>query len=417
MQASSLSSPPFVTILILNWNGKQLLSDCLHPLLKQTYKNYHVILIDNASSDDSVAFVRAQFPSVEVVENDHNVGFAKGNNVGLRLPKVRSADYTILLNNDVVVPHDWLATFVAEMEQIPNLGVAGCKLLFPNGTIQHLGGVVKFPEVVAQHPHQFEADRNQISQAQDADYVTGAAFAISRQALETVGVLDELFSPFYFEEVDYCYRVRAVGLRVVLLPNIVAMHDESATMNLTGNRARLFHLNRLRFALRYVPIDLFDRGFVVAETRRLQKADVVEQILMRELCLQVLLELPRTISAERPSTDLIILQRGLLKLRDALDAVPSVAVVPSAADEWVFASAVPIFGRLIAKTRTAWFSMGAKWPLKAALDEQRALNQQLIEAQTTLLARQQGMENVIGQLSAEVARLQQAQRDQSNETR
>ena len=403
---------PSVIILVLNWNGKHLLDACLAPLTQQTYTNYDVILIDNASHDRSVAFVRKKFPNVEIVQNRHNLGFAVANNVGLRLAQARSADYVILLNNDVVVSLNWLADFVAEMEKIPDLGVAGCKLLFPDGTIQHLGGRVQLPEVIAQHPYQFEPDQNQITQAQDADYVTGAAFAISRRALEIVGVLDELFSPFYFEETDYCYRARAAGLRIVLLPMVSAIHDESATMNLTGNRARLFHMNRLRFAVRYVPIEAFERGFVAAELERLAAADSAEIILMRELCLQAVLELPHTIDPTRPVEALVALQRGLLQLRDGLPSLVVTDIQRTDPQTWQFTSSVPVLGRLISTVRSVWFSMGAKWPLKAALDEQRALNEQLIAANRTMAERQKGVENVLGQLSAEVARLQQASRDE-----
>ena len=402
------ASSPSVTILVLNWNGKHLLDACLTPLMQQTYTTYDVMLIDNASHDGSVAFVREQFPEVEIVQNSRNLGFAGANNVGLRLAQARSADYAILLNNDVVVPLNWLADFVVEMEQIPDLGVAGCKLLFPDGTIQHLGGRVQFPKVISEHPYQFQPDQNQVAQIQDADYVTGAAFAISRRALETVGVLDELFSPIYFEEVDYCYRTRAAGLRIVLLPSVSAIHDESSTMNLTGNRARMFYMNRLRFAVRHVPIEAFESGFVAAELGRLAAADSAEIILMRELCLQAVLELPHTIDPARPIEALVTLQRGLLKLRDGLASPVGTDLQQADPQVWQFTSNVPVLGRLISTVRSAWFSMGAKWPLKAALDEQRALNEQLIAANQTMAERQKGIENVLGQLSAEVARLQQA---------
>ena len=219
-----------VTLFVLTWNGQALLARCLPRLAKQTYPNCRVVIIDNASTDDSGDYVTEQFPQFELIANEKNLGFSQGINIGLRTITDFSADHLILLlNNDVYVEPTWLAEMVAAWQAANkqnDIGVAGCQLRFPDGSIQHVGG--KIDRLLAFSHHLTTIPEGEVV---DVDYVTGAAFIFSAETLQQVGQLDQLFSPFYYEEVDYCYRVRAAGKRVIVFPHITAIHDESASVS------------------------------------------------------------------------------------------------------------------------------------------------------------------------------------------
>ena len=128
---------PTLAVIILNWNGRDYLEDCLAALMAQTRPAESITLVDNGSSDDSVAFVRARFPGVAIRENGGNVGFAAGNNAALRR---LTADVAVLLNPDVILSPDCLAALVATLAADPTIGLAGGKLWYPDGaSIQHAG--------------------------------------------------------------------------------------------------------------------------------------------------------------------------------------------------------------------------------------------------------------------------------------
>ena len=118
---------PLVTIIIVNWNSRENLEDCLNSLFKISYKNYEVIVVDNGSTDDSVEFVEKNFPKVIIVKSKVNLGFAGGNNLGFRKSQGR---YILLLNNDTIVTSDFLSKLVKFMEERKDVGIVQPKILF-----------------------------------------------------------------------------------------------------------------------------------------------------------------------------------------------------------------------------------------------------------------------------------------------
>ncbi|VAW32941.1 Glycosyl transferase, group 2 family protein, partial [hydrothermal vent metagenome] len=250
-------------ILVLNWNGRSLLQTCLPLLLNQTYSNYEVVVVDNGSSDASVSFVTEQFPQVRLIQNEGNLGFSRGINAGLRQI---NADVVVLLNNDVLVQPDWLAELLRPFQEDSQIGIIGSKLLYPDGTIQHLGAELTFPLARSQHFLYKEADVDGLPAVQDVPYVTGAAMAVHRSVLAQIGLLDEMFHPFYYEEVDFCYRARKAGFRVVVATQAVAIHDESASMDKVQDlKLQTLQCNRYRFVLKHYSIEQFLQEFVPAE--------------------------------------------------------------------------------------------------------------------------------------------------------
>lgn len=125
-----------ISAIVLSWNGKKYIADCLDALLAQDYAHLELLVVDNGSTDGTPELVAEQYPLVTLIRNGRNLGFAPGNNIGLR---AATGDLLVLLNQDTRVQPGCLAALAATFAD-PSIGVAGCKLLYPDGTIQHAGG-------------------------------------------------------------------------------------------------------------------------------------------------------------------------------------------------------------------------------------------------------------------------------------
>ena len=237
------------SVIVINWNGAAFLEACLQALLSQVMPEDQVIVVDNNSADFSVELIRSRFPRVNLICNARNLGYAGGANAGLRAAR---GDVLILLNPDVVVHAGWLVA-LKDVCSDERVGVAGCKLLYPGGdVIQHAGGIINFPLATADHYGYRQRDEGQWDYVRDVDYVTGAALALHRDKLETVGFFDQGFYPAYYEEVDFCFRARKAGYVVRYVPHAVATHHEHAVVGEESDLyLRCFHRNRLRFVLKH----------------------------------------------------------------------------------------------------------------------------------------------------------------------
>lgn len=209
-------SKPLVVVVVLNWNGRRDTEECLASLRKVTYGRFKVLLVDNASSDDSVPFVEEHFPEAEVVANAENLGFTGGNNVGMRRALEMGADWALLLNNDTTVEPEFLTTLVSAAQADPRIGVIGPLINYydPKDRVWFAGGRLSLTWGFSWHVGNRATDRGQYRGCIDEDFQTGAAMMISRRVLDEVGLLDEgLF--IYFEDTDLSVRARKAGHRVV----------------------------------------------------------------------------------------------------------------------------------------------------------------------------------------------------------
>ncbi len=238
------------SVIVINWNGEAFLKSCLTALLTEIGYQDEILVVDNNSTDKSVELLCSHFPDVELICSSHNLGYAGGANVGMEAAR---GDVLVLLNPDVRVHKGWMDE-LKDALQDQRVGVVGCKLLYPGGErIQHAGGVIDWPTAQPNHRGYGQNDEGQWDCRGDVDYVTGAALALRRTMLDRVGFFDEGFYPAYFEEVDYCTRVRRAGYRVLYVPKAVATHFEHASLETRSYRYhRLFHRNRLRFLLKHL---------------------------------------------------------------------------------------------------------------------------------------------------------------------
>lgn len=224
---------PDLSILVVNWNVRDLLRRCLQSILANLPAcQLEIIVVDNGSTDGSVEMVRTEFPQVHLIANPDNRGFPVANNQGLAVARGR---YVLLLNPDTEVVGNALETMVAFADAHPDVGVVGPMLLNPDGTVQSsrrrfptlLTAVFESTWLQPYAPRRLLAryyvlDRPD-DEVQDVDWVTGAALMARREAIEQVGPLDEGFF-MYSEELDWCRRFREAGWRVVYLPTARVIH-------------------------------------------------------------------------------------------------------------------------------------------------------------------------------------------------
>jgi len=226
-------------IVVLNWNGKAFLHRCLTALLPQTASRAEVVLVDNASADGSVAFVREHFPSVEVVSLPANVGFAAGNNAGA---VGCQADWLIFLNNDTEVAPDWLSTVLDAAARFGPSTVISSKIVFLDGAglVDSAGDDYFRAGGAAKGWHGRPAATAPPSR--EVFSACGAALLISRALFDQLGGFDERLFIVY-EDVDLCYRARLAGASVHYAAAAVVGHAGSGTL---GRRSRtaVFHGQR-----------------------------------------------------------------------------------------------------------------------------------------------------------------------------
>lgn len=211
-----------LSIIIVNYNTKELLRDCLASVFKETKNiDFEVIVIDNASKDASSAMVKKEFPRVKLIVNRHNAGFARANNQGIKQAR---GEYIILLNSDTKIIDKALVKLVKFSQEQPGLGIAGPRLL--NADNSHQPSTAPFYTLAVTAVSLFKGDRwlrQSPSQTRSVDWVSGACFLIKKEALEKIGLLDEKFF-MYVEEMEYCYRAKKAGFSTFFYPGAEVTH-------------------------------------------------------------------------------------------------------------------------------------------------------------------------------------------------
>ncbi len=259
--------PKNIYAIIVNWNGKDDTLVCLSSLKKiRKRRDIHLslLVVDNGSTNDSVAVIRQKHPEVTVLETGENLGFTGGNNYGMRYALDRNADYVWLLNNDTIVdPHvlDLTDAFRGAV------GVAGSKIYFASGHEYHrdrysekdrgrvlwyAGGSIDWANMYASHRGVDEVDAGQYDEASETDFITGCSMMISRGVLEKIGLLDDAYY-LYYEDLDYCLRAKKAGFRLVYYPQSVLWHVNAGSSGGSGSPLHQYYQtrNRLLVGVRY----------------------------------------------------------------------------------------------------------------------------------------------------------------------
>lgn len=416
------------SVIILTWNGLDYIAACLDAVLAQDYADVEVIVVDNASTDGTPEFVAERYPQVQLIRNERNLGFAAGNNIGMR---AATGDVLALLNQDTEVHPGWLAALV-ETASDPHIGLVGCKLLYPDGAIQHAGGHIVDARGSARHIGRGEADAGQYDAVQDVDFATGAALALTRATLTRIGPLDEGFTPAYYEDTDWCYRARAAGLRVVVCPQAVVTHYESVSSETEGYAHQAsFHAGRLRFLFKHQSLADLQTSFLRAESRGVCNLGPGGELeALRQAWVRIVLSLPGIVRFRlhhiEPDVDSAVMREALLGIALTLrelcakdapfyprqapldDDETWAAQLASLHQQWQIApqplrSDVPLVGPGIAVFREAWLSVATRWYVEPLVAQQRAFNATTTQALDQVAHHLQAMQ----QMAANVERAQQ----------
>jgi GT2 family glycosyltransferase len=390
------------SIIIPMWNGQAYIEACLTALLAQEYTPTEIIVVDNASTDESARVVAEKFPQVRLLCHRHNLGFAGGCNTGLKAAK---GEVLVLLNQDTCVSPGWLRA-LCDALQAEKIGVVGSKIYYPDGeTLQHAGARLEWPLGLAKHDGQGEKDTGAWDTPRPVEFVTGAALAFRRDLLARIGYLDELFWPGYFEDADFCLRAREAGTEVWYIPQATLIHAESSSFDNQELKSKTYQRGRLRFILKHMPPARFLAEFVPAEIAAQPAA--IRGYESQALRLAYLEAIPAAapILRQRWQADPATIHEvtaalgrlhrlawaedwekskepmaGIPPIRDFTpeqvppDAVP-IAPLPAPLEDYKFESNAPLIGPLLVYLRSQWFNVAARWAFHQLLLHFNKLNE------------------------------------------
>ncbi len=242
---------PLVSIVVVNYNGRKYLKKCFGALLKLNYpgNKIEILMVDNCSDDDSVNFVKKNFPKVKILKNDIN-NYARANNLGAKKAK---GDFIAFINNDVQVHRNWLVELINVMHREKRLGIAGGKILFIDGRIYSTGHE-EYPNFYWGDRGFRHEDKGQYEHIEEVPSLCGAAVLFRKSCLDEIGLFDEDFI-MYLEDVDICFRCSKNKWKVLYVPKSIAKHHFRGT-----SRAELVRYfserNRLLLITKHFPMQL-----------------------------------------------------------------------------------------------------------------------------------------------------------------
>ena len=249
-------STPLVAVIILSWNNAADTLACLASVQALDYPHVSTIVVDNGSTDDSVARIRAGFPAVTVIENGANLGYAEGNNVGMRAALAQGADYIFILNNDVVLAPDAVSRLVEAMEADACIGMAGPAVFFadPPDRLFSTGSRIDWRRGQTRHIGMGSRGvPKDMPCIMEVDFLVGCAVCVRREVIEKIGAFDPAYY-LNFEDVEWGVRARRHGYRVVCVPQARVWHKLSSSLGFASPQNTYYMTrNALRFFWRHAP--------------------------------------------------------------------------------------------------------------------------------------------------------------------
>ncbi len=266
----------FLGVIVLYYEGEHFIGPCLRSIASQTLQADTIVIVDNGSEQELPAVTGSH-----VVRSPKNLGVAGGWNLGL---SQLVAKYVVLVTQDVVLDRDCFAQLVQALESRPSAAIAGCKLLYEDGALQHAGATLSYPCAVPTQRGNGEVDRGQYDELEPVPYVTGAVLAIRRMPRFTPR-FRSLYYPAYYEDPDICFRASAAGYEVLYVPKATAVHVGNSVI---GHRSLAHYLahhrNRFRFVLAWLNPKAVGSDFLECETWLARHVtDPVEREALRRL--------------------------------------------------------------------------------------------------------------------------------------
>ncbi|GAC1639042.1 MAG: hypothetical protein NVS4B8_05500 [Herpetosiphon sp.] len=375
---------PVLSIIVVTYNSAQDIAACLEALtLLQMQEPYEIIVVDNGSTDSTRAIV-GHFAAVRLLALNANEGFATAHARGI---EVAQGEFVALINPDAQAHPQWGHEMLRAMAD-PRVGVVGGKVLDLRGKIQSVGAMLDRGTMLSLFRGEGEEDRGQYDQRAAVWSAHGTSMAFRRRTWEQCDGFDDGFFPAYWEESDFCERVRLTGLEVRTAPQAVIVHRETAS---TGKgSAEFFYYflrNRLRYAAKWCSWDELWNHFRLAEYARLATAPMIDRRVAALVYRQGVPTLGSPSQDERAAvlTTGQRLRAGALP-DDGLDGV--LALLEQARERSVLAD-VSFRSRwpAVAAMRGAWNSVATRWYVRPSLDQQTQWNQAIERAVTTFVER------------------------------
>ncbi len=239
-----------VSVVILNWNRKEMLLDCLRSIKELEYPVHEIIVVDNASTDGSVQAVREAYPDVVLIENENNYGAIGGKNIGLRRALQSDAEYIYMQDNDIVAAKDALTKLVEVAERDPAVGMVGAMMYDYSqpDIILSAGGIIDWTQNVSRGRGDNQKDVGQFNKIEPVDYLWGGALLVRKSILKHVGLFDEDYIGYWFEDTDLSVRVAKAGYKVLFNPFAKVWHKPHAVAEQFSYRKKyLAARNAIRF--------------------------------------------------------------------------------------------------------------------------------------------------------------------------
>jgi len=257
---------PLVSVIVVNWNGEEYTRVCLNSLINQTYGNYEVIFVDNASTDRSPRIVKDEFPRVRLIINKENLGFAKGNNVAIRAAK---GSLIALINIDTIADENWLSMLVDAATRAPEIGIVGSVVYdYNKESIWAAGSIIDALSGLQISLYKGEKKLDIIPESlDDIDYVAGTSLLIKREVVEKIGLLDEHYF-LYWDDADWCLTAKRAGYTCKCVPTSTIYHvgghsvEERPLFWFYNHHKSAIHFYLKHFPLKFLVSSLLFQFFV-----------------------------------------------------------------------------------------------------------------------------------------------------------
>lgn len=253
---TSRNPEPLVAVILVAYGGRDDTLSCLSSLYKSDYANLKFILVDNASPDDTSQRVAIEFPDVEIIKSEKNLGFAGGNNLGIDFAIQIGAGYIFLLNNDTEIASDAVRLLVKSAMQIEKLGAIGPLIYYheKKDLIWSAGGRIDFRWSNSYHRGIRSKDEKQFDSLEEVDYLTGCALMFPAEIVTEIGKLDESYW-MYYEDADLCQRLKKAGFSIMFEPSAKVWHKISSSTGGNLSKRKMWYKFRsgIMFFRRYSP--------------------------------------------------------------------------------------------------------------------------------------------------------------------
>jgi len=253
---------PLISVVVLNWNGKKVIADCLNSLRHQTYKNLEIIVVDNASYDGSREMIINDFPEVKLIANSKNLGFGGGNNVGINQAKGK---FIMILNNDTILMPDCIEELKKSIEKDKTFGAcASCILLKENGLVD-VAGIAICLDGLSIGRGRLE-DKAKFNREEEVFFASDCACLYRKEMLEDIKLNNEIYDEDFFayaDETDLGWRARLAGWKCIYNPKAIVYHLHSAsTSDYSSFKAFLVERNRIWVAIKNFPLFILLLGIL-----------------------------------------------------------------------------------------------------------------------------------------------------------